>query len=293
MNLVRAGIVLTAIFRLAGAQTVTAARPKFEVASVRPCTDSGGAFPGGRKGGGVRSSPGSLDIGCQTLEDLIRFAYLGYPDGFPRVSTRILFQPIRGAPAWAGSERYTIEAKAETPQTMETMRGPMMQTLLEDRFRLRVRLEKGDMPVYFLTVGKGGPKLRTARQGSCIPFDFGHPPAAPRQPVCGMFRPGRNGEGVDTYGQTIAGLCEQFSAGLDRDVIDKTGVTGKFDIHLDLSSADLCSGCATPDSPVPAAASDAFGAISAAVRELGLKLEASKAPAEFVVIDHVERPGEN
>ena len=108
-----------------------------------------------------------------------------------------------------------------------------------------------------------------------------------------MFGPGRNGEGVDTFGQTMAGLCDQFSAALDRDVIDKTGIRGRFDIHLDLPDAALGGAREFADPAVPDTPEDPFGAISAAVKKLGLKLESGKEPGQFLVIDHVERPGEN
>jgi uncharacterized protein (TIGR03435 family) len=87
-------------------------------------------------------------------------------------------------------------------------------------------------------------------------------------------------------GQTIAGFCRQLSGWLDRDVIDKTGITGAFDIHLDLSSDDLSVSLANhTDSQI--------SAILAAITSLGLKLESATGSGEFVMIDRVERPSEN
>ena len=91
-----------------------------------------------------------------------------------------------------------------------------------------------------------------------------------------------------TYGQTMRQLCFQFSVWLDRAVIDRTAIAGAFDIHFDFSPKDVMSG--GPDAP-PAA--DPFGAISAAVLKAGLKLESARGPGQFLVVDHVERPGEN
>jgi uncharacterized protein (TIGR03435 family) len=133
------------------------------------------------------------------------------------------------------SEKFTIEAKTEGPQTEAMMRGPMMQALLEDRFHLHLHREIRQAPVYLLTVAKGGPKLKSAAPGSCIPFDpDNQTPAAPGQPPwCGWFRASPQHDGEDTYGQTMDGLAFQFSGDLGRDVIDKTGIKGAFDVHLD------------------------------------------------------------
>ena len=283
-----------------------ATRPVFDVASIRPCTEST-PRPGGPKSGGVRSSPGSLHLGCTKVETLIQFAYLGYANGkpwpkingmpLPPVSNRVLFQSIKGSPSWANSELYTIDAKADTPQSNEMMRGPMMQALLEDRFKLKIHREIRDVQAYVLAVAKGGPKLQQARRDACNPVNFDDraslpAPDHPRRPGCGFFGPGRNGEGIDTYSQTMAGLCAQFSSWLDRDVIDKTSLTGTFDIHLDLPAQSFFPD-RNPDLAQAAQPADPFGDVSAAVHKLGLKLESAKVPGEFLVIDHIERPAEN
>jgi uncharacterized protein (TIGR03435 family) len=277
-------------------------RPAFEVASIKPCKD-GGFSPGGRqlRGGGVRSSPDTLHLGCTTLESLIQFAYIGYANGqpwrkvsgfpVPPVSSRLLRQPIKRVPAWVSSDFYTIDAKPDRPQSVEMMRGPMMQALLEDRFMLRVHFETRPVPVYLLTVARGGAKLQPART-SCTVLDFdpNNPPPEPDErsgPPCGVFAPGKNGEGVDTYGQTMAGLALQFSGTLDRDVIDRTGIIEKHDIHLDLPATVLFG------NSDPGQSGDPFGDVSSALHELGLKLEPAKQPRKFLVVDRVERLAEN
>ena len=78
-----------------------------------------------------------------SADRLIRFAYLQYASdkhepGPSTFSSRIMNQNIAGDPGWAQSERYTIDAKPQTPQTLEMMRGPMLQTLLEERFKLKI-----------------------------------------------------------------------------------------------------------------------------------------------------------
>lgn len=283
-----------------------AATPKFEVISVKPSTNCGdGGGRGGGKGG--RSwSPGRLSLECQTVMGLVQMAYVRFADGKPRrpglegLATAV---PIEGGPSWINSIRYDIDAKAAGVSSLEMMSGPMMQALLEERFKLRVRREIRTVPVYALTAAKGGPKLQAAQPGKCIPFDFDHGPPPPRpagQPIvpnCGFFQQRSPNDGVYTYGQTIAGLCRQFSAWLDRDVIDKTGIAGVFDVHLALSFDDVGLRPRGDDAPTdpaaPAIPADPFGAISAAVQRLGLKLVPAKGPGEFFVIDRVEKPSEN
>jgi uncharacterized protein (TIGR03435 family) len=299
------------------AQSTPVSWPKFEVASIKPCKAgdiTSGEGRGSEGGGGrVRGDPGRLRLECQTVESLIRSAYLEFANGkpwpvdsktgmrVPPVSLRLLHQPIQGSHSWIKSERYTIEAEPESAQTMAMMRGPMLQALLEDRFKLKIHRETRAVPIYALVVAKGGPKLRATKEGSCTFVDWTKGPPPPPQPGqppgCGFFS-FKNGE-IDTYGQTMTGLCRQFSAALDRDVVDKTGITGAFDIHLELTSADLLPfdrPDGTPDVSDPAATQippDPPGAITHAVQKLGLKLVSAKGAGEFLVIDHVERPSNN
>jgi uncharacterized protein (TIGR03435 family) len=164
--------------------------PKFEVAAIKPCNaaDAGGRRGGGRgRGGDQGFSPERLTVRCAPVTYLIQNAY-GSWDGHT-------FNPFRtiavdGGPDWIKLERYWIDAKAESPQSTGTMMGPMMRALLEDRFQLKIHRETRVVPVYALTVAKGGAKLQPAQEGSCISSDFEHlppsEPGAPRRDVCGM-----------------------------------------------------------------------------------------------------------
>jgi len=293
----------------------TAATTKFEVAAIRPSTscDAGGGGRGGGKGGGggrrINWSPGRLNLECQTVADLIRWAYLGFANGTPwpvstttgleirPISFRVLDQPIKGSPAWVNSDRYTIDAKADSPQSQEMMRGPMMQALLEDRFKLKIHREIRNVPVYELTVAKGGPKLQKAQEESCITVDFrkGPPPEpTPGQPppdLCGMVRMSNTNDGLDMHGVTMADLCMQLSVSTEGDVIDKTGLAGVYDVHLEVSPLDL--GFTPTDNGGTIIIPTDGAAISVAVQKLGLKLERTTGPSEFLVIDSIERPSEN
>ena len=210
-------------------------------------------------------------------------------------------QPIEEAPAWVKSETFTIDAKPESPQTMEMMRGPMLQALLEDRFNLKIHQGTRHVPIYALVVARGGPKLVAAKKDSCTaPPDFSKglpPPLRPDQPPpCGAFSPDGKG-GTRIFGQTLAGLSAEFSALLGRRVADSTGIEGTFDIHLDVVYNDLITRFDRPpaadDTPGGANRSDPFEALASAVQKLGLSLRTTNGSETYIVIDHVERPSEN
>ena len=288
--------MLSAVFLLIAlsdldAQTASTAAQKFEVASVRRCQNS-------QSPSGGDPDPGRLHLACVTTANLIRLAYLVFPTGQPNapVSPNVLQMPISGGPSWLNSDRYTIDAKVEQRVNTEMMKGPMMQALLEDRFGLKLHKETAEIPAFELTVGAEGPNLRPAKEGACVAYDRNNPPPAPGagEPapvVCGVIRESARG-GLDVPGVTMADLCRRLSAYVDRDIVDKTGITGTFDVHLDLLPADIGYGGATPDPSSPFTPGDG-GAIAAAVRKLGLKMRNAKRSAEFLVIDHVERPSEN
>jgi uncharacterized protein (TIGR03435 family) len=265
------------------------ATPKFEVASIKPC-EAGDRVR--RDGGGSSSfSPGRLNLPCLSVKGLIDRAYAVWTG--VRLHVWPLPLAIEGGPHWISSAYYRIEAKAEGPQTRGAMNGPMLEALLEDRFKLRVHRETREAAVYALTVAKGGPTLEPFRQGSCTKVDFDAlpPPPKPGQPepvLCGMSDVTANGYTLN--GTTLADFATEFSGRLDRPVIDRTGIAGLFTIHLDLSPTELYppqTPAETPDS------SAVFNAVRSAVRSLGLRLDPAKGPAEFLVIDRVERPSEN
>jgi uncharacterized protein (TIGR03435 family) len=289
----------------------TPAPPKFEVASVKPCKPGG--IPGGsssRSGNGgagrIIWSPGRLVAECVTLDRLIREAYLQYGDGRawpdtgygPRspISDKLLEQQIKGSPAWLDSDHYTIEAKAEGTPGREMMRGPMLQTLLEDRFKLKIHRETRETPVFELRVAKGGPKLQPSA-GGCLTVDHDHAPPAP---VSGQALPKLCGgwAGDTVYDTTMENLCRQISPSADRDVVDKTGIAGRFDVRFDLSRADLyptesVGGGAGPTEVTRPTNAAYFAALENALPRLGLMLVSAREPGEFLVIDRVERPSEN
>ena len=140
------------------------AKPKFEVASIKECKNTDQAPPS-------ISSPGRVSLGCWPLWRLIGDAYETFADGKVDPLKPLVPLPLDSAPAWVNSARYSIDAKAEGPESGAVMRGPMMQTLLEDRFQLKVHRETKEVPAYIMTVAKGGPKLQRTIDGSCNSVD--------------------------------------------------------------------------------------------------------------------------
>ena len=176
--------------------------PKWEAVSIKPSAPN--SIVEGQRADApaspFRFTPDRMTLRCMNVRTLIRSAYKTYlddpsipgPQGKDDVllGGMLLTTPITGGPAWIDSERYMIEAKAEGPTDREIMQGPMLQSILEDRFQLRVHRESREVPVYVLTVGKGGPKLKRFQEGSCIPMhmpDFndvtGPPPPPPQLPT--------------------------------------------------------------------------------------------------------------
>jgi uncharacterized protein (TIGR03435 family) len=255
---------------------------KFDVASIKPCKDGS---EGASRGGGGSLSLGRLNRECQTVMTFIKMAYVVFANGRVDLASST---PIEGGPGWINSDRYTIDAKADGTPNEAMMSGPMLQGLLEERFKLKIRREVRKVPVYELTVAKGGSKLQPFKEGSCIPFDLArYPPVlpGPGQEFCNgrQTKKGLN-RVVEEQGMTFGDFCKIELGHLDRPVVDKTGITGRFDFHLEYS----IDGIPSPDEPITAPS------IFTAVQEqLGLKLVPTQGPSEFLVIDHVERPSEN
>ena len=262
------------------AQTAAAPTPKFEVVSIRPCN----AF----RGSDVRNFPGTFFSECTSVERMIQQAYGLYANGHMNPLSSVA---VAGGPAWVRSDLYEITAKTEAPQSRVAMNGPVLQSLLEDRFKLKIHREAREVPVYALTVAEGGAKLQPY-QGSCIPRDWDQPTPEPR-----CETPKLTADGFDMNGATISDLRMFFLITLDRPVIDETGMAGRFSFHMELPNKDFMKrprGFPAQSDPAPPAAEPALvSAIKTAVRKLGLNLEPAKGPGDFVVIDHVERPSEN
>jgi len=211
---------------------------------------------------------------------------------------------IRGGPAWIRSDRYTIDAKAEGASSDRMMAGPMLGALLEERFQLKTHRGEEQIPMYALTVANGGPKLKPMEEGGCTLLDPANPPpprfAAPGEKLlCGFVQDSGGATRVilDAGGVRFSRLADELSNILDRHVIDTTGITGIFNIHLEFARDEatrrpLPGGAPLVDAPPddPASGPSIFTAVQ---QQLGLKLDSIRESAEFVVIDQVEKPSGN
>jgi uncharacterized protein (TIGR03435 family) len=266
----------------------SADRPRFEVASVKPTPDKM------RNSAGMRPSQGGrLHAENMPTRMLVMRAY------------HLQDFQIVGGPDWLRNEGFDIEAKGD-PNTANAQVMLMLQSLLEERFQLKYHREMRELPVYALTVGKGGSKLPAPKAGSCVKVDGAAPPArGETRPPCGglnmLFTPkGMTSGGGDV---PMTELIRTLSEFLDRPVLDRTGITTHFDVILEFAVDDTLAGLGKEWGSVAghresmAAAAAASGAgpnILLAVQEqLGLKLDSTKGPVEVLVIDHVERPTGN
>jgi uncharacterized protein (TIGR03435 family) len=240
---------------------------------------------------------------CATLQRLIQLAYVTFADG---ASPDMQMIQISGGPGWTQSESYDLAAKAEGAARVEQMMGPMLRALLEDRFKLKIHRETKEMPVYALTVAKSGFKLHPLKEDGCVAIDLNRlPTPAPGQPMpnfCGNISMRMGGQSVtmDGHGMSVKDFSARLSTMVDRKVIDKSGVTGLFDFHLEFAPDEATTmfrggrgGGGDAGNPAPAAEVAGPSIFDALQEQMGLKLLPDKGPVESLVIDHAEKPSEN
>jgi uncharacterized protein (TIGR03435 family) len=206
----------------------------------------------------------------QTLRNLIKVAY------------NVQDFQLLGGPAWINSDRYDIDARAQGNPPLVEVAGAMIQTLLEDRFRLAIHREKKELPVYVLSATASGLKVRPAGLGSCSPD--GLPSNDGKRPdSCGRMRVGATGLRATSI--HMKDLTETLESILRRTVVDETNFKYPFDAKLEYAPYELGQ-AVSADNTGPS--------VTTALREqLGLKLEPSKRSVHVIVIDRAERPGEN
>jgi uncharacterized protein (TIGR03435 family) len=279
-------------------QPAAAERPKFQVASIRPC-DPNYVPPGGRGG------PGATDRfrrNCVTIRSLISDAYIRFADGEGgRSPMMTILTKVEGGPAWINSDQYTIEAEADAPVTLPVMAGPMTQTLLEERFQLKVHRETREGPAYELTLAKGGAAKTLAAKGTpCVAADFADLPfpfrAGDDRP-CNMIFNARKGPNMvmTARGLSMEQLTQSLTGATGRLVMDKTGITGNVDLNLVYApEVDAAPARVVASADAAPVAEDPVGpSIFTALERVGLKLEPAKGSREYLVIDSVSRPSEN
>jgi uncharacterized protein (TIGR03435 family) len=274
----------------------TADSVTFEVASVKrtpPPEPNARLFFGPPRGGPGSSDPGQITWSNAALRNILMTAY--------DVQT---YQVT--APDWMGTERYDIVAKVPAGATKAQV-NVMWQNLLKERFGMVLHHESKDFQVDELTIAKGGSKLKETSDPNIEPFT---PAAGPPKPdkngfpqlngsgaIISIF-PGANGATATmrARGLPSSEIAIRLANSLRRPVIDKTGLTGKYDFVLeftpDLSGIPLPAGFTTNDGNN---ATDPGTNIASAVeKQLGLKLTSTKGKLDVIMVDRAEKvPTEN
>jgi len=195
---------------------------------------------------------------------------------------------ISGGPSWTDSIGFDLDAKvaASDVETFKKLspaqRRLMLQKLLAERFHLAAHIETKTLPVYDLVIANGGSKLKVSAPDPPPPADTNPSDAPPKPRGMMRMRPG----GLELEDLPLSSLVTQLSYAVNRTVIDKTGLTGKYDLSLKWTPDDQDPADASSDNQAP----HLFTALQ---EQLGLKLEPSKGPVDTLVIDHVEMPTAN
>ncbi len=233
----------------------------FEVASIKP------------------SQPGATVRGIRPAPGGQRYVAQSWPlRGFIYVAYRVKQEQVVGGPAWMDTDFFDMNAEAAKPSTVDELHV-MLQNLLAERFQLKFHHETKEMPVYALTLDKGGAKNLKPNQAK----SGGDPwiDQATVKPLhgkwTGKFAP-------------MDFLAWRLSLILDRPVVDETGLKGGYDFELAFTR-ELPLGT-NPNGLVNGEPIDTSGpSVFDALREqLGLRLEAKRGPADILVIDHAEKP---
>jgi uncharacterized protein (TIGR03435 family) len=295
---------------LAAASALSAERLQFEVAAIKPAAP----LSGGAVAIGTKADPGRVTYNGVPLTLLIMNAY------------KVKRYQITGGPDWLNSERFDVIAKL--PEGAKQDQVPdMLQSLLENRFGLKLHHDTKELPLYELTVGKGGPKFKASEEDPAAkdtPAPLPPPNQIKTKDGIPQLPPGRKGTfimmrpGAMTLVSNVATLSDfanRLADQLGTPVVDKTGLSGTYDFSVNFAPEPGQGLLAFSGPPPPApGAGGAAGAgaagprplsadpqqfdappLPAAVQEqLGLKLEKKKGPVDILVIEHIEKtPSEN
>lgn len=276
-------VLTTAVF----AQT----RPAFEVASIRPSSEQQDQVTAG-----IRITGSQVRVGRMSVKDYLGMAY------------RVKPQQIDG-PDWLGQQRF--EVAATIPDGAPLAQVPeMFQTLLAERFQLKAHRESKEFPVYALGVAASGLKVKES------PADASDtPPAAAVNVTAGGSAAGVNidfGSGssftlgnnrVEIKKMTMPSVAEALTRFFDRPVVDMTGVTGRYDLTLDLTPEDYMglllrsavnAGVVLPPQALRMLEGASSDPLTGPLRDAGLTLQSRKSLLDVIVVDSISKtPTEN
>jgi uncharacterized protein (TIGR03435 family) len=238
------------------------ANPSFEVATIKPSQPD-------RPGKLFNVQGSKFRTINTTLADLIKFSY-GVQD-----------KQIVGAPAWAETDKFDIEAQPDVPGAPNKEQlGAMVKKLLADRFQFKFHDETKEMPAYILSAAKSGQKMTKSDVD---------------QPLPGLFFTNLSPVTLTVRNATMDDVCNLFqSAVLDRPVVDQTGITGRWNFLLKWTADESQFSGMGVKPPPPSDAADAPPPLFTAIQEqTGLKLDAGKAQVKALVVDKAEKPSAN
>jgi uncharacterized protein (TIGR03435 family) len=227
----------------------------FEVVSVKPNTSM-------QDVAGNRFGPKRMTWTNVSLKTLIEAAY------------ELKDYQVAGGPRWLESARWDIEATTGIT-TNSDQKYRMLQTLLADRFHLRVHWESKEVQIYRLVVGKKGSKLKES---------------SPNEPTSGGTGTVVNRGMISGHQTAVSTLVYFLSTQLDRPIVDNTGLSANYEFTLKWDPDDSQRPGEDGSVPTDSHSASVFAAVP---EQLGLKLEAAKGPSKVLVIDGVDRPSEN
>jgi len=198
---------------------------------------------------------------------------------------------ISGEPQWANSDLYDIEAKMDEADLAALhaldvhQRSEVLRSLLADRFKLAAHLETKDFPIYALVVDKNGSKLKLSTHDS----EWANRPKG----MGGLITRSQTGQ-LTAQWMSMPSLAQFLSNGAGRKVVDKTGLTGHYDLSLDWAPEHQVSSVPNASNTPPLPSDPTGPSIFTALRQqLGLRLDPQTGPLEVLVIDHAEPPTPN
>jgi uncharacterized protein (TIGR03435 family) len=229
----------------------------FEVASITPCKPGTPANPGEHANMVQFTAPGGrFRATANSVRYLIEWAY------------DIQSSQLSGGPDWLSSDRYDIEAKAEGNPTEAEMKL-MTQTLLEERFKLKLHHESKTMTAFVVSAGTSASKLTAPKSGETHMLQVA-PKMGPDQKPVGFHAVGTR--------YTLKQLTDTFARLLATPIIDKTGLSGEFDFAFDIALDEQQS---NPMDPT---------VLMGAMRDqLGFQIKSQKTPVDVLVIDNIEK----
>src|ERR1019366_7776463 len=244
------------LFAATAAFGQSADAPAFDVASVK--VSPPGTVPvDHRRRDNIQVSPGTVTMRGVSLKASIRWAW------------HVTEYQVTG-PDWLDSQRYEIAGKAAGPATEEQLRL-MMQALLQERFKLALHRQTKELAAYLLVVGKNGPKVHESKTEGEASIDINQKQLS-----------------VSVQRTPVSQLVDMMSNVLRAPVIDMTGLTGRYDVTLNV--AKYAGDLAARGQSIESAPADPQALISMILQEeFGLKLEAKKMPLDVLIVDHAEK----